>query len=44
MKNSALFINTARGEIVNERDLIDSLKDGDIAGACLDVFETEQIP
>lgn len=28
MKNTALFINTARGGIVNERDLIDALKTG----------------
>ena len=44
MKSSALFINTARGGIVNERDLITALKNGDIAGACLDVFETEPLP
>lgn len=44
MKNTALFINTARGGIVNERDLIDALKNEDIAGACLDVFESEPLP
>lgn len=44
MKNTALFINTARGGIVNERDLIDALKDRDISGACLDVFESEPLP
>ena len=44
MKNIALFINTARGGIVNERDLIDALKNRDIAGACLDVFESEPLP
>ncbi len=44
MKNTALFINTARGGIVNERDLIDALKNRDIAGACLDVFEAEPLP
>jgi D-3-phosphoglycerate dehydrogenase len=38
MKNTTLFINTARGGIVNEKDLIDALKNGDISGACLDVF------
>ncbi len=43
MKNTALFINTARGGIVNEKDLIDALKDGDISGACLDVFESEPL-
>lgn len=44
MKSSALFINTARGGIVNERDLIDALKNGDISGACLDVYESEPLP
>ncbi len=44
MKNSALFINTARGGIVNGSDLIDALKNGDISGACLDVFESEPLP
>ncbi|WP_339187028.1 NAD(P)-dependent oxidoreductase [Paenibacillus sp. FSL R5-0490] len=44
MKNTTLFINTARGGIVNERDLIDALKNGDISGACLDVFESEPLP
>ncbi|MBY0215406.1 D-isomer specific 2-hydroxyacid dehydrogenase family protein [Paenibacillus illinoisensis] len=44
MKNTTLFINTARGGIVNERDMIDALKNGDIAGACLDVFESEPLP
>jgi glyoxylate reductase len=41
MKPSAFFINTARGRIVAERDLIDALKSGKIAGAALDVYETE---
>lgn len=44
MKNTALFINTARGGIVNERDLIGALKNRDILGACLDVFEVEPLP
>ncbi len=44
MKNTALFINTARGGIVNESDLIDALKNKDISGACLDVFESEPLP
>lgn len=43
MKNTALFINTARGGIVNEKDLLDALKNGDISGACLDVFEAEPL-
>lgn len=41
MKKSAFFINTARGPIVNEQELVDALKAGDIAGAGLDVFEFE---
>lgn len=44
MKNTALFINTARGGIVNERDLTDALKNRHISGACLDVFESEPLP
>ncbi|MBB6021569.1 D-3-phosphoglycerate dehydrogenase [Paenibacillus sp. JGP012] len=44
MKNTTLFINTSRGGVVNERDLIDALKNGDISGACLDVFESEPLP
>lgn len=44
MKNTALFINTARGGIVNERDLIDALKTGELSGACLDVYESEPLP
>lgn len=44
MKNTSLFINTARGGIVNERDLLAALKNRDIAGACLDVFEAEPLP
>lgn len=44
MKNTALFINTARGGIVDEKDLIDALKNRDISGACLDVFEKEPLP
>lgn len=41
MKKTALFINTARGGIVNERELIECLKNRNIAGAGLDVFENE---
>jgi D-3-phosphoglycerate dehydrogenase len=44
MKNTALFINTARGGIVQQNDLIDALKNRDIGGACLDVFESEPLP
>lgn len=43
MKKSAFLINTARGKIVNERDLITALRTKQIAGAALDVFEFEPI-
>jgi D-3-phosphoglycerate dehydrogenase len=41
MKETALFINTSRGKVVNQEDLADALKRGVIAGACLDVLEEE---
>jgi phosphoglycerate dehydrogenase-like enzyme len=44
MKPRSLFINTARGEIVRETALVDALQSGRIAGAGLDVFETEPLP
>ena len=43
MKDTAFLINTARGKIVNQRDLADALRKGVIAGAGLDVFEDEPI-
>jgi len=43
MKKSAFLVNTARGKIVNEKDLAIALKKKIIAGAGLDVFETEPI-
>lgn len=43
MKNTAYFINTARGELVNEPDLIDALNSGKIAGAAIDVTAVEPI-
>jgi phosphoglycerate dehydrogenase-like enzyme len=41
MKRSAYLINTARGKIIIERDLIQAVNEKLISGACLDVIETE---
>ncbi len=44
MKPSAVLVNTARGSIIREEDLIEALSDHQIAGACLDVYEEEPLP
>jgi glyoxylate reductase len=41
MRPSAVLVNTARGKIVDERALVDALREGSIAGAALDVYERE---
>ena len=44
MKKSSFLINTSRGQIINENDLIEALKEEKIAGVGLDVYDTEPLP
>ncbi|KAK5657002.1 hypothetical protein OQA88_3525 [Cercophora sp. LCS_1] len=44
MKRSAILINTSRGPLVVDEDLLDALEKGNIRGAALDVFELEPLP
>lgn len=44
MKRTAVLVNTARGGLVNEHDLVAALREHLIAGACLDVFAGEPLP
>ena len=44
MKKSSFLINTSRGQIINENDLIEALKDEKIAGVGLDVYDKEPLP
>jgi len=44
MKRTGILINTSRGPVVNQVELVEALRTGLIAGAGLDVFETEPLP
>ena len=44
MRRDAILVNVARGPVVEEKALVSALRDGGIAGAVLDVFETQPLP
>ncbi len=44
MKKEAVIVNTSRGPIIKEEDLISSLKEGTISFAALDVYDQEPLP
>ena len=44
MKKTTFLINTSRGPIINENDLVEALKDEKIAGVGLDVYDKEPLP
>jgi len=41
MKNNSYIVNTSRGEIVNEQDIVESLRSGKLKGYATDVIEDE---
>ena len=44
MKKESIIVNTSRGPIIKEKDLIDALNDGIISFAALDVYDIEPLP
>jgi phosphoglycerate dehydrogenase-like enzyme len=44
MKQDAILVNTSRGPLINEADLVQALREGWFAGAALDVFDREPLP
>ena len=44
MRDDAYVVNVARGPVIDEDAMVDALQSGEIAGAGLDVFETEPLP
>ena len=44
IKRGAYFVNVGRGKTLEEEDLIPLIEDGQLSGACLDVFQTEPLP
>jgi (S)-sulfolactate dehydrogenase len=44
MKKGSLIINTARGGVIQEKALIEALRNGHLSGAALDVYENEPLP